>query len=243
MPCWYFEHEDLKNTPSIQDGMDYGTECQYRKAGARLIIDIGFQMNLNYNTVATGVVYFHRFYMLQSFKQFPKYVTACCCLYLAGKVEETPKRCRDILDTVRSLLPPHEIKIFGKDSKQEILTLEKVLLQTIKFDLEVEHPYSYLLEYVKSLKGDKLTLEKMVQMAWTFINDSLCTTLSLLWEQEIIAIAVIHLASKLNKFEIVDWKGRQPEQSRWWDMFVEDLSLNQIEEICRQILDSVFIDK
>ena len=31
----------------------------------------------------------------------------------------------------------------------------------------------------------------MVQMSWTFVNDSLCTTLCLQWEPEIIAIAVM----------------------------------------------------
>lgn len=35
-----------------------------------------------------------------------------------------------------------------------MLTLERILLQTIKFDLQVEHPYSYLLKYAKCLKGN-----------------------------------------------------------------------------------------
>lgn len=47
----------------------------------------------------------------------------------------------------------------------------------------------------------------MVQMAWTFINDSFQTTLCLQWEPEIIAIAAIYLASKLGQFEISDWQG------------------------------------
>ena len=42
----------------------------------------------------------------------------------------------------------------------------------------------------------------MVQMSWTFVNDSLCTTLCLQWEPEIIAIAVMYLAAKLSKFEV-----------------------------------------
>lgn len=32
--------------------------------------------------------------------------------------------------------------------------LERILLQTIKFDLQVEHPYMFLLRYVKQLKGE-----------------------------------------------------------------------------------------
>jgi hypothetical protein len=38
--------------------------------------------------------------------------------------------------------------------KREILLRnERILLQTISFDLTVEHPYRYLLSYVKALSG------------------------------------------------------------------------------------------
>ncbi|KAJ6638545.1 Cyclin-K [Pseudolycoriella hygida] len=39
MPSWYYEKKDLKNTPSIRDGLDYETERRYRKEGARFIMD------------------------------------------------------------------------------------------------------------------------------------------------------------------------------------------------------------
>ncbi|XP_069702515.1 cyclin-K isoform X2 [Periplaneta americana] len=237
MPCWYYEKKELRNTPSIQDGIDYETECRYRKEGARFIIDTGTKMDLGYNTMATGVVYFHRFYMFHSFRNFPRYVTACCCLFLAGKVEETPKKCKDIIKTARSLLTDQKFLTFGEDPKEEVMTLERILLQTIKFDLQVEHPYGYLLKYAKCLKGDKTKLQKMVQMAWTFVNDSLCTTLSLQWEPEVIAVALMYLAGKLSKFEVVDWSGRTAKHLRWWDMFVEDVTMDLLEDICHQVLD------
>lgn len=88
--------------------------------GARLIIDTGSKMDLGYNTMATGVVYYHRFYMFHSFKQFPRYVTACCCLFLAGKVEETPKKCKDIIKIARSLLTDQKFVTFGEDPKEEV---------------------------------------------------------------------------------------------------------------------------
>nr|CAG4650312.1 EOG090X09KD [Sida crystallina] len=237
MPCWYYDKKDLKNTPSLQDGIDFETEYRYRKEGARFIIDTGTKMGLRYDTMATGVVYFHRFYMFHSFKEFPRYVTACCCLFLAGKVEETPKKCKDIIKVAKTSLSEAQFQQFGNDAKEEVMTLERILLQTIRFDLQVEHPYSYLIKYAKSLKGDKSKLQKMVQMAWTFVNDSLCTTLCLQWEPEIIAIALMYLAGKLSKFEIQDWSGRQPRHVRWWDMFVEDISLEILEDICHQVLD------
>nr|CAG4648064.1 EOG090X09KD [Moina brachiata]SVE93125.1 EOG090X09KD [Moina brachiata] len=238
MPCWYYDKKDLKKeTPSILDGIDFETESRYRKEGARFIIDTGTKMGLRYDTMATGVVYFHRFYMFHSFKEFPRYVTACCCLFLAGKVEETPKKCKDIIKVAKASLTEAQFQQFGEDAKEEVMTLERILLQTIRFDLQVEHPYGYLIKYAKSLKGDKAKLQKMVQMAWTFVNDSLCTTLCLQWEPEVIAIALMYLAGKLSKFEVTDWIGKQPRHQRWWDMFVEDISLEILEDICHQVLD------
>lgn len=184
-------------------------------------------MSLGHNTVATGVVYFHRFYMYHSFKTFPPYVTACCCLFLAGKVEETPKRCMDIITTARTLLPDSEFQSFGKDPTEEMMTLERILLHTIKFDLEVEHPYNFLVKYAKSLNENVKKLQKMVQMAWNFVNDSLSTTVCLQWEPEIIAVAVIHLACKVVKFDV--------KNPRWWEMFVTGVTLEALEDICHQV--------
>nr|CAG4645658.1 EOG090X09KD [Lynceus sp. MCZ IZ 141354] len=127
---------------------------------------------------------------------------------------------------------------FGANPKEEVLTLERILLQTIRFDLQVEHPYSFLLKYAKSIKGDRSKLEKMVNSAWIFVNDSLCTTLCLQWEPEIIAIALMYLACKMIKFDVMDWNNRQPKHLRWWDQFVDDLNTDVLEEICHQVLDS-----
>lgn len=37
----------------------------------------------HYDTLATGIIYFHRFYMFHSFKQFPRYVSSddSCCQF------------------------------------------------------------------------------------------------------------------------------------------------------------------
>ncbi|XP_063804535.1 cyclin-K [Pseudophryne corroboree] len=235
-PCWYWDKKDLAHTPSQQEGLDPATEARYRREGARFIFDVGTRLGLHYDTLATGIIYFHRFYMFHSFKQFARYVTGACCLFLAGKVEETPKKCKDIIKTARSLLNDVQFGQFGDDPKEEVMVLERILLQTIKFDLQVEHPYQFLLRYAKQLKGDKNKIQKLVQMAWTFVNDSLCTTLSLQWEPEIIAVAVMYLAGRLCKFEIQEWTSK-PMYRRWWEQFVQDVPVDVLEDICHQILD------
>lgn len=42
--------------------------------------------------------------------------------------------------------------------------------------------------------GDRSQIESLVQMSWNFVNDSLSTNLCLLWEPQIIAVAVMFLA-------------------------------------------------
>lgn len=56
------------------------------------------------------------------------------------------------------------------------------------------------------------------------------------WEPEIVAIAMIFLASKI-RYEITDWEGRLPHQKYWWDIYVEDLNIELLEDICHQVLD------
>jgi cyclin K len=58
---------------------------------------------------------------------------------------------------------------------------------------------------------------------------SLCTTLSLQWEPEILAVALMYLASKLSKFEVENWQGRKHQHLRWWDVFVEDITMDLLE--------------
>lgn len=243
MPCWYYEKKEIKSSPSYRDGIDTSTENRYRREGARFIVDAGTKLGLRYDTCATGVVYFHRFYMFHSFKDFPRYVSAACCLFLAGKVEETPKKCKDIIKISQQILHPKQFAQFGNDPKEEVMVLERILLQTIKFDLQTEHPYAHLLKFAKLVKGncpkaDKEKVQKLVQMAWTFINDSLCTTLCLQWEPEIIAISLMYLGTRLNKFEITDWNGKVPgSKLKWWESLLPDLTIELMEDVCHQVLD------
>lgn len=41
--------------------------------------------------------------------------------------------------------------------QEEVMMYERVLLQTIKFDLQIEHPYPSLLKFGKALKGNPST--------------------------------------------------------------------------------------
>lgn len=63
---------------------------------------------------------------------------------------------------------------------------------------------------------------------WFIFSCSLCTTLSLQWEPEIIAVAVMYLAGRLCKFEIQEWTSK-PMYRRWWEQFVQDVPVDVLE--------------
>ncbi|GIY85770.1 cyclin-K [Caerostris extrusa] len=94
----------------------------------------------------------------------------------------------------------------------------------------MEHLWDYLGRQVAGLSPSP-------RWPGLFINDSLCTTLCLQFEPEVIAIAVMYLAGKFSKFEVVDWDDRTPLQKHWWDIFVEGMSIELLEDICHQVLD------
>uniref|UniRef100_A0A0R3S0C8 CYCLIN domain-containing protein n=1 Tax=Elaeophora elaphi TaxID=1147741 RepID=A0A0R3S0C8_9BILA len=262
---WLFTEEQLANTPSRRDGVDRVEEDKLRREGIKLIVEIGSGLKLQPNpTLATAAVYFHRFYMFHSFKEFQKHIlvdpllisaesvkfeykssfqlTALGCLFLAGKVEETPKKCRDIVLIAKEKYPD----LYSmKNAIEEVMGIERVLLQTIKFDLHVDHPYTYNLLKFESFKVFKLDREKkqtVLQNAWTFVNDSISTTLCLMWEPEVIAISLIYMALKMTKLDNCDWVDRQPGE-QWWDQFVANLTSDMMEDVCHKVLDYYTITK
>ena len=64
---------------------------------------------------------------------------------------------------------------------------------------------------------------------------SLCTTLCLQWEPDVIAVALMYLSSRLNKSEITDWVGKPlGYRGKWYEFLVENITLELLEgdKIC-----------
>ena len=148
-------------------------------------------------SIATAIVFYHRFYSRRSYESYDRFRIATTCLFLAGKVEETPKKLKDVVIEAykaqyqKQTGPDPESKEFW-ELKEQILVCERILLQTLDFDLTVEHAYRPLLAYVKSIKGTR----DLAQVAWNFVNDSLRTTIALQYPPRCVAAAAVSLASR-----------------------------------------------
>lgn len=105
-------------------------------------------------------------------------------------MEETPKKLKEVIEVcfaVRNAGKDVQLEaqvLYNMEARplvqeywhmrEQILRSEFILLQTLGFDLVVDHPYTYLLKYVKGLKGDRNLVQgdrHLAQIAWNFVND------------------------------------------------------------------------
>ena len=108
-------------------------------------------------------------------------------------------------------------------AKQTLISQEQVLLRLMHFNLVVDHPQRYLLNYAHTLQ----CRPEMLQLAMCLLNDSLRTTaLSTTCSGPELAGAALHLSSLL-----LGQARDLPFQAShsWWNAL--DLQLDRIEEI------------
>lgn len=95
--------EMLEQTPSRVDGLDEEVELALRITGCRLIQLSGTLLRLPQTAMATAQVLFQRYYYSKSFVRFPMEFTCMACVVLASKVEEAPRRVRDVLNVFNNI--------------------------------------------------------------------------------------------------------------------------------------------
>merc|ERR1712002_497693 len=90
--------EMLDETPSMKDGLDRDTENELRRYGCELIQVAGLLLRLPQTAMATGQVILQRFYYLKSVVHHDVETCAMACVFLAAKIEECPRRLRDVIN-------------------------------------------------------------------------------------------------------------------------------------------------
>ncbi|KAK9269893.1 hypothetical protein L1049_025466 [Liquidambar formosana] len=224
----YFSREEIeKHSPSRKDGIDLNTESHLRKLYCSFLQDLGMKLKVPQVTIATAMLLCHRFYMCQSHAKNDWQTVATVSMFLACKVEETPRLLRDVVVVAYELIyrwdpsAPRRIRqkeVYDKQKKL-ILIGESFLLATVAFDFNIQHPYKPL---VSALKRLKISHNDLAKVAWNFVNDWLCTTLCLQYKPHYIAAGSLFLAAKFHKVKLPTEKGKD-----WWLEF--EISPKQLE--------------
>ncbi|CAK8577346.1 unnamed protein product [Lathyrus sativus] len=233
---WYMSRKDIEeNSPSRKNGIDLKKETYLRKSYCTFLQDLGMRLKVPQVTIATAVIFCHRFFLRQSHAKNDRRTIATVCMFLAGKVEETPRPLKDVIlisyEMIHKKDPAAAHRIKQKEvyeqQKELILLGERVVLATLGFDLNVQHPYKPLVEAIKKFNVAKNAL---AQVAWNFVNDGLRTSLCLQFKPHHIAAGAIFLAAKFLKVKLPS-----DGEKVWWQEF--DVTPRQLEEVSNQMLE------
>uniref|UniRef100_A0A4W5RV56 Cyclin T2a n=1 Tax=Hucho hucho TaxID=62062 RepID=A0A4W5RV56_9TELE len=231
---WFFTREQLEATPSRRTGVEPDRELSYRQQAANLIQDMGQRLNVSQLTINTAIVYMHRFYMYHSFLKFHRNIISPTTLFLAAKVEEQPRKLEHVIKVSHACLNPQEAPLDTKSNAylqqaQELVILETILLQTLGFEITIEHPHTDVVKCSQLVRASK----DLAQTSYFMATNSLhLTTFCLQHKPTVIACVCIHLACKWSNWEIpVSTDGKH-----WWEYVDNSVTLELLDELTHDFL-------
>jgi hypothetical protein len=226
--------ENFDETPSMKDGIDRDIEMELRIYGCELIQTAGLLLKLPQVAMATGQVLLQRFYYSKSMVKHEVEVLAMAAVFLAAKIEESPRRLRSVINVchhIKSKMtqkPESPMDFFSNsyfNLKNGIIKAERRILKELGFCVHVKHPHKLIITYLQILDCEKN--KNLARMAWNYMNDSLQTDAFVRFPPEKIACACISLSAKKLQINL-------PMKPAWYILFGCDAE--EIDEISLAIL-------
>ncbi|XP_065655330.1 cyclin-L1 [Hydra vulgaris] len=226
--------EKIDVTPSMKDGLDRDTETELRMLGCEMIQIAGLLLKLPQVAMATGQVILQRFYYSKSLIKHEIDVTTMAAVYLAAKIEEAPRRIRDIINVCyhirqrklkKPIIPMDFLSTQYFNMKNAVIKAERRILIELGFCVHIKHPHKIIITYLQILDAEKNVA--LARRAWNYMNDSLRTDVFVRYVPEKVACSCIFLAARIEKINL-------PLRPPWWELF--DITNEEIEEIALIIL-------
>ncbi|XP_037928145.1 cyclin-T isoform X2 [Teleopsis dalmanni] len=226
---WYFSSDELANSPSRKHGIDADQELSYRQMTAYLIQEMGQRLQVSQLCINTAIVYMHRFYAFHSFTHFHRNGIAAASLFLAAKVEEQPRKLEHVIKASNKCLNQPNCATtdsYYTEQAQDLVFNENVLLQTLGFDVAIDHPHTHVVKTCQLVKACK----DLAQTSYFLASNSLhLTSMCLQYKPTVVACFCIYLACKWSRWEIP-----QSTEGKHWFYYV-DRSVTM--ELLKQLTD------
>ncbi|KMZ00272.1 cyclin-T [Drosophila simulans] len=225
---WYFSNDQLANSPSRRCGIKGDDELQYRQMTAYLIQEMGQRLQVSQLCINTAIVYMHRFYAFHSFTHFHRNSMASASLFLAAKVEEQPRKLEHVIRAANKCLPPTTEQNYA-ELAQELVFNENVLLQTLGFDVAIDHPHTHVVRTCQLVKACK----DLAQTSYFLASNSLhLTSMCLQYRPTVVACFCIYLACKWSRWEIP-----QSTEGKHWFYYVDKtVSLDLLKQLTDEFI-------
>lgn len=165
---------DPHQSPSYQQGsLSVGDICAYQFRGTAFLIKLALTLKLDQKVISTASVYFHRFYLRNSFHLWDFHDIASTCLFIASKVSDKNIPLKYLIDVCIKACKndnyiPEEKEY--KKWRKIILYTEEFILSSLCYDLEIETAYDFMLEIVPRWEVG-MDGKGISQMCWALYND------------------------------------------------------------------------
>jgi len=215
--------------------MDETQKENLRILACDLAQNAGILLKLPQVVIATAQMLIQRVYHTEEYP-LDKYhidVTSMAALFLASKIEESPRKARQVIEVFSHVISRKlkiDVDLSSKECervREELITSERRLLKTLGFNLLSSHPHKIIITYYNVIVGrldpdgdvwsERLS-RKILQRAWNYCNDSLRLDIYLRYPKEAVAFACVQLACE-------DFQMAFPKASdgrEWYCLFIRD---------------------
>ncbi|KAJ3138151.1 hypothetical protein HK100_000084 [Physocladia obscura] len=205
-------------------------------AATKLVAEISILLRLPQTAIATAQTIFTRFYCLPNASQYPIKDVVLASVFLAAKVEECARNIKDIVNVyfaiqIFNASPNKQDACFTdipydtyNEYKDAIINTEIAILARLGFNVNVQHPHGFMVNYLQSLGLASIEKKEFAQFCWNCLNDM--TEIMVYFQPNVIACAVIYYAAKKYKLAL-------PVVPPWWELF--DATLEDIEILCQHL--------
>eukprot|EP00040_Diaphanoeca_grandis_P012238 m.62228 g.62228 ORF g.62228 m.62228 type:complete len:276 (+) comp23115_c0_seq1:279-1106(+) len=173
------------------------------------IDEIGQKLRLSAMVIATAKTLFHRFQRSPSRDELDLPLLCLTLLYIAAKIEETPRDLRDVITTGYTSLHNDDkmlrIDKLYRELRESMISCEQLVLRALGFQYAVNHPHRILLLLLRSIEIDlKQQLEAhpdpdimklLAKKSWAVLCDSFRIPLCIEETPDDIAAACVFVAS------------------------------------------------
>ncbi|CAN4092997.1 unnamed protein product [Withania somnifera] len=179
------KEEIEKCSPSRKDGIDAMHEAHLRYSYCAFLQNLGIRLDLPQTTIGTAMVLCHRFFVRRSHACHDRFLIATAALFLSAKSEETARPLNNVLKASCEIFHKQDLAVLSyllpvdwfEQYRERITEAEQMILTTLNFDLNVQHPYESLKSTLEKLGLSETVL---VNLALHLVSEGVYRRISLL---------------------------------------------------------------
>lgn len=210
----------------------------------------GIILKLYQTAVTTAQMLIQRVYHTPNytFDDHPLDINAMAALFLAAKIEECPRKTREVIEVFTHVLskklkrdilltPDRQDKVRG-----ELITAERRLLKNLGFNLLSSYPHKILVNYyfaiVNFLDRDhnvwkERDNQQLLQIAWNYCNDGSRTDIFLKYSKEAVACACIQMACEDTRM----FFPKSTDGREWYQLFKDESEVRGAINLIKSLYD------